>query len=307
MNPTVSINLCCYNSEVYLQETLESIAGQTFRDWELVVVNDGSTDSTEDIVLEFKRKGFPVIYHSQSNQGLGKSRNKALELSKGEFIAFIDHDDLWSMDKLEKQIPLFRNPRVAIVYSNAYILAGTKRRLYVSNKELHRGSCFRQLLKKDFMAMSSVVVRKAAVHLLPYAFDEQFHVVEDHDFLIRLAHEWEADFVDEPLATWRISSQGSTWTRTERFCREHEMMLKKYSELYKGFENKYANEIQSLRSRIAYEQSLVEWGQGNNAAVRKLLLPYLWRDKRWIVPFLFSFFPIGTYWSMLRHFGRYPE
>jgi len=120
MSPTLSINLCCYNSEKYLKETLESIFAQTYKDWELVVINDGSTDSTESIIKEYISQGYPISYCWQENRGLGYSRNEALKHSRGKYIAFIDHDDIWLPQKLEKQIPLFdRNPKTAIVASNA--------------------------------------------------------------------------------------------------------------------------------------------------------------------------------------------
>ena len=107
MKPLVSINLCCFNSERYLRETLESIAGQTFSNWELVAVNDGSTDSTESILHEFRTKGYPVLYYYQENRGIAHSRNKAIELSRGDYIAFIDHDDIWFPDILSNQLAAY--------------------------------------------------------------------------------------------------------------------------------------------------------------------------------------------------------
>ena len=113
--PTVSINLCCYNGEKYLREALDSIINQTYKDWELVIINDGSKDSTESIIYEYIKQGYPIVYHYQENHGLGYSRNEALKRSHGEYVAFIDHDDVWMPEKLEKQIPLFyKNPKMAI-------------------------------------------------------------------------------------------------------------------------------------------------------------------------------------------------
>ena len=119
MNPRVSINLCCYNSERYLRETLDSIVSQTYKDWELIIINDGSSDATESIVSEFIKRGHPIVYHYQANKGLALSRNEALKRSRGEYIAFIDHDDLWMPEKLEKQIlALESNPEIDFFYGN---------------------------------------------------------------------------------------------------------------------------------------------------------------------------------------------
>ncbi|MEO8035126.1 MAG: glycosyltransferase family A protein [Acidobacteriota bacterium] len=95
MPPLVSVNLCCYNSERFLEETLQSIFTQTFADWELVVINDGSEDSTDAIIRRHQESGRRIVYHPQANAGLGASRNKAIELSQGKYIALICGDDAW--------------------------------------------------------------------------------------------------------------------------------------------------------------------------------------------------------------------
>src|SRR5207249_8047170 len=102
--PKVSINLCCYNGEQFLEETLQSIFLQTYKEWELVVVNDGSTDSTERIIKSYTAAGKPIVYHYQENAGLGSARNKALQLSSGRYSALIDHDDTWLSEELENQV-----------------------------------------------------------------------------------------------------------------------------------------------------------------------------------------------------------
>ncbi len=111
MPPKVSINLCCYNGEKYLEETLQSIFLQKYKNWELVVVNDGSTDSTERIIRRHEAAGLPIVYHYQKNAGLGSARNKALQLSSGSYIALIDQDDIWLPEKPEKQVRDFEVER----------------------------------------------------------------------------------------------------------------------------------------------------------------------------------------------------
>src|ERR671930_69372 len=107
----VSINLCCYNGEKYLEETLQSIFHQTYKDWELVVVDDGSIDTTERIIKSHMAAGKLIMYHYQENAGLGSARNKALQLSRGSYIALIDQDDIWLPEKLEKQVRAFELDR----------------------------------------------------------------------------------------------------------------------------------------------------------------------------------------------------
>ena len=98
-----SVMICCYNSEKYLSETIESVINQTYTNWEIVVINDGSSDDTEEIILNYKRKGIPIIYHKQENMGFAAARNKAVELAKSKWIAIIDHDDICLSNRLAIQ------------------------------------------------------------------------------------------------------------------------------------------------------------------------------------------------------------
>ena len=102
----ISIIMCCYNSEDNIIETLNSIKNQTYKKWELVIINDGSTDETELIIKKFiyLNKDLNVRYFYQKNQGLGVSRNNAIKRTKYDWIAIIDHDDIWLSEKLLKQI-----------------------------------------------------------------------------------------------------------------------------------------------------------------------------------------------------------
>jgi glycosyltransferase involved in cell wall biosynthesis len=103
LNTTVSVIIPVFNGELYLRAALESVFGQDHKPYEVIVVDDGSTDTTADIVSEFKG----VIYLRQANQGVATARNKALDIARGEFIAFIDQDDLWTPNKLAVQVQYF--------------------------------------------------------------------------------------------------------------------------------------------------------------------------------------------------------
>lgn len=210
--PTVSINLCCYNSERFLAATLDSIVAQTYRDWELVIINDGSRDATEEIVKRYIAQGWPIHYHSQTNAGLGASRNKALELSKGKFVALIDHDDLWTPDKLERQIPLFANPRVGLVYSGADVIGPDGRilRPYMPQDRMFRGNVLNELFLLDFLACSTAVMRRSVIDEVG-PFRPELAITEEYELWFRIAEKYEFDFVADPLMKWRLHATNATW------------------------------------------------------------------------------------------------
>lgn len=230
MKPLVSINLCCYNSEKYLRETLQSIAGQTYGEWELVVVNDGSTDSTESIILEFRDQGHRVVYHYQENRGIAASRNKAIDLSSGEFIAFIDHDDIWLPDLLARQLGEFDDDTI-LVYGNFItrdMLTGKEYMSFDPRTEFYSGKVSSRLLKKNFIFIETAVARAAAVRSLGEVFDEKLLMTDDLDFLFRLSLSGNFRYTPEVSMIYRMHPENVTMTRRHFYVRDLSYMLQKY-------------------------------------------------------------------------------
>jgi glycosyltransferase involved in cell wall biosynthesis len=106
----VSIITPCYNSARFISETIESVLSQTYQNWEMLIVDDCSTDASYEIVLEYAAKDKRIkAYRMEHNSGAAACRNKAIELSQGEYVAFLDSDDLWLPEKLEKQLQFMQD------------------------------------------------------------------------------------------------------------------------------------------------------------------------------------------------------
>lgn len=291
MPPTVSINLCCYNSEKYLEETLQSIFTQTYKDLELVIINDGSTDSTEIIIREYINRGYPIIYHWQENHGLGYSRNEAIKRSRGKFIAFIDHDDIWLPSKLEKQVPLFNDPEVDLVYSDAiYFNAAGREQRYYRFRPCFVGNCFRKLLSDYNLVLPTVVIRYSALSRQPCWFDERFQLFEEADLFLRLTYKGKLSMVNEPLAKYRVHSASLTWIRGELLEQEMEQTFLRYQEIFPDFTNQFEREINKWRTRQTFHKAKKLWISGDGLAARAILKPYL-KNIRTLLLYLLSFSP----------------
>jgi len=228
--PRVSIDLCCYNSEPFLEETLASVFAQTFTDYELVIVNDGSKDRTDEIVRRHVAAGRPIVYHPQANAGLGAARNKALELSKGELIAILDHDDVWEPRKLELQVPLFDRREVGFAGSDArYIDArGRPLGLYSDANPLQRGKVLRELVLYNFVPCAAAVLRRSAIGAAGGFFKPDFRVSEEYELFLRLAAISEFDYSPEPLVSIRVHAASAGWD----FAREREENRRIYAECF---------------------------------------------------------------------------
>jgi len=226
--PLVSINLCCYNSEEFLEETLQSIFAQSFTDWELVVINDGSRDLTDAIVRRHLAEGRTIVYHPQANAGLGASRNKAIELSRGKYIALIDHDDVWAPEKLAQQVTQMEaDERIGLSYTDADVVdaQGKTLRRYMPRELLAEGAVLPQLFLGDFIACSTVLIRRDAVSRVG-VFDVNLRIAEEYDLFLRLAQHYEFGLIDEPLMQLRVHGGNASWDYV-RTRREVEPLLRR--------------------------------------------------------------------------------
>ncbi len=300
MAVTVSINLCCYNSERYLEETLQSILAQTFKDWELVIVNDGSTDSTETLIGPFIKKGYPIVYYRQENHGLGYSRNEALKRSSGKYIAFIDHDDNWLPKKLETQVLLFDDPGVDLVYSNYYRIDGHgKNRRLGFNRPQPRGYVFRQFLRCYPVSLPTVMVRKSSLERLGSLFDPELNVSEEYDLFMRLLWKGKADYLNTPMVEYRIHKAMASMQKIDRYPIENTYVLQKLQRLIPGFENDYCEELRCFRAKIDYWCASAEMYKGSPVKARRYLFPYRFKSFIFFVMYALTFFPAGL-WRYLQ-------
>jgi glycosyltransferase involved in cell wall biosynthesis len=296
MSPKVSVNLCCYNSEQYLRETIQSVINQTYTDWELIVINDGSIDSTESIVYEYKDMGYPIIYHYQENQGLGSSRNKALSLSRGDYISFIDHDDVWLDSKLEKQVSVLeKNIDVDFTYSNFYSLSNNKKTIF-SKKCLPHGYVFGDFLRYYPVAVVTVMFRKKALDGFNQLFDEKLKLSEDFDLFMRILYRSRAWYMNEPLAVYRVHSNMSSLKFIEKWPDEMEYIIDKLKRMETSVEVKYSKELNYVNAKIGYYRASTEMVKAGHLRADRLkargyLRPFIWTEHRFIALFLMTYFP----------------
>jgi len=203
--PEVSVIIPLFNGERYIAETLRTVFDQTFKDFEVIAVDDGSTDSTRDVVAAFSHK-HPVRYVWQPNQERARARNMGVDRAEGEYIAFLDQDDCWLPAKLERQIAAFESapPQVGVVYARAcYIDQSGNRLPFRYYKKLHSGRITRKLILGNFVRPSSVVVRRECFERLG-GFAEDTVPADDWDLWLRFSSAYEFLLVEEPLVEYRV-------------------------------------------------------------------------------------------------------
>ncbi|HOE17685.1 MAG TPA: glycosyltransferase [Syntrophorhabdaceae bacterium] len=289
--PKLSINLCCYNSEKFLEETLKSIGDQTFGDWELIVINDGSSDLTETIIERFRERGFPVSYFYQENRGLGYSRNRALELSRGDYVAFIDHDDIWLPEKLERQIEVFeRRKDIDFIYTNYYIQKGVRRSVAYKASQPD-GEVFDHFLRRYPVNVLTAAIRKNAVLGFEERFDAKLRLCEEYDLFMRLLYNARAAYIGEPLAVYRIHSDRASTRFIDGWPDEMEDIIGKYKRVLKGFEAKHGESLRYLYGKIGYYRARSAMARQDPRKARNFLKPHIGIDPRFLFLFVITFLP----------------
>lgn len=207
--PLISVIIPAFNSEKTIQETIESVLNQTWKNLEIIVVNDGSQDSTLDIVTSIKDPRLKVF--SYPNAGVADSRNRGISQAGGEFISFLDADDLWTTDKLETQLKaLQENPQAGVAYSWTDYIDENSQFLRGGFHSTANGDVYAELLKSNFLANgSSVLIRAQALNEVG-GFDKSFTPAEDWDMYLRLAARYHFVVIPSPQILYRVTSTSAS-------------------------------------------------------------------------------------------------
>ena len=199
--PLVSIIMNCFNGEKYLKYSIESILSQTYQNWELIFWDNKSTDNSAKILKSFKDKRIKYFY-SKNKTVLYKARNLAIKKTKGEFIAFLDVDDMWSNNKLSTQIPKFKDKKIGIVYSNFYKYYNNTKKELGYKKLLPSGKITSSIIKNYHVAFLTIVIRKKFIKKKP--FDFKYDLISDYDYILNFSLTHNFKSVNKPLAFYRI-------------------------------------------------------------------------------------------------------
>ncbi len=231
--PNVSVVIPIYNGERYLREALDSVFTQTYRDFDVICVDDGSTDDSSDIV---KTYGDRISLVRQANAGGCAARNAGVMRSTAEFIAFLDQDDVWYQRKLEQQVAaLNANPNAVIALCNSDRMNAEGRLTQVGATVAERPGLQTEMLGRligeDQLLSSAIMVRRNTF-VLAGMFDPQLHGFEDFDLAARLRQYGRFVFIEESGMCYRLNEGGLSRSGGIRIIKSRERFLLKMQDLY---------------------------------------------------------------------------
>ena len=255
MYKKVSIIMNCYNGEEYLDDSLKSIISQSYQNWELIFWDNLSKDKSKKIFERYKDERFKY-FQALKHTVLYKARNLAIEKASGDILAFLDTDDVWLADKLEKQVSLFKDPKVGLVYGNCWLLNERnilKKKKIFSKKKLPTGTITKALLKDYKVGLLTIMIRKNSIEDIKNVFKVNYDLLADFDFVIRFSFKFKFDCIQEPIAIYRQHNNqlqrklfDKQVDQLENWVLDNEDVLKPYSE----------DKLKNIKNRIQYMKIL---------------------------------------------------
>lgn len=252
--PRVSIIIPTLNDGEYISDALRSVFAQTYRDFETVVVDGGSDDGTWEILEENRSR---LEFFRQKGKGVSQAKNEAIGKARGEYIAFLDGDDLWYPDKLRIQIEFlddhpefgFSSSDVDFFNEGGIIIKGAISR----EKEPHSGYVFDDMFKNNFISSATIILRRGCFEKAGF-FDEEIFYAEDTDMWLRVAKDFQLGYIPTSLAKYRVHPGA----RTQEFIKHYGSLAGIYRKLNALYPD-YFEERKALL-KTAYFNLYRRWG-----------------------------------------------
>ena len=226
--PAVSIIIPTYNRSSVLSRAIDSVLAQTFGDWELIIVDDGSTDDTRNLVAGYQARHAAIRYVHQENRKQAAARNHGIREARGRNLAFLDSDDEWFPDKLSRQMAVLEaDPALGMVYGNQMIAGDGALHWRYSPGHLPSGHIFHRLLRRDFYcSLQTVLMRRSVIEQVGLLDESLRDALEDWEFTLRITHRFPVAAIDEPVCLRRVNTSYSRNYSLIRI-RNHKAILKK--------------------------------------------------------------------------------
>ena len=223
--PLVSVIMNCHNGQNFLSDAIQSVINQTYKNWELIFWDNFSTDESTKILNQFKDKRIKY-FKSKKFTSLYEARNLAIQNVKGEFISFLDTDDMWHKDRLEKHMNFFsKNKDYEIVYSNYYIYDESKKKKFIKfKKALPSGIIFKELLRNYTIGIVTICLRRSIFK--ESSFNDNFDIIGDFDLFVKLSENKKIKYMHDMLAVYRLHKSNLSKKKVDQYANELQTWVK---------------------------------------------------------------------------------
>ena len=271
--PLVSVIINCYNGEKYLREAIDSVIAQTYTNWEIIFWDNQSTDGTRGIVESYNNPKIHYIYAPQHTP-LGEARNLAVEKANGEYINFLDADDIWRQNKLEEQIKLIEPGKCEVVYTHFTLKyeggvdSDSSMKRYYENTYKYRPnpnkSIYQNLLYRNWIIFSSVLFNKS-LFVSVGGVNPEFKQNEDYEILIKCSLKTDIRGIDDDLVVYRVHSCNNSSINNDLYLKETSIILEQLPP---------SRDIDDAKSMNAVRYAIYYWRSGQKSRAFKILTSF---------------------------------
>jgi glycosyltransferase involved in cell wall biosynthesis len=277
----VSVIINCRNSERFLRQCIDSVINQTYKNLQIIIVDNQSTDNTKEIIDSYQDNRIKY-FNTLLSLSLGAARNVALEKTNGEFIAFIDSDDIWEKKKIESTIERFTN-NIGLVYSDVKYFNQQKHFQLYSHRNIYTGKCFNDLICDYNLCMSSCIISNKIIKKYNIKFDKNLKVCEDLDFFLKIAFVSELDYVDEVHTNYRIHNSNLSAQNLGLFYEEYIITINNLinffnlnkNQFIKPLDYNYINKSKFLWKKRKRKEAFIELGNVKSLVFQRLFYKFL--------------------------------
>lgn len=284
IQPLVTIITPTYNREGFIGQSINSVLSQTYPNFELLIIDDGSTDRTQEVVAPYLADG-RVRFFSQENQGQSVARDRGLYEAKGGFVCFLDSDNAWFPDKLEKSLQVFEeNPSVDIVYGDYMVIDAEGRELGVNRMKRYSGRITPMLIHDNFVSMNTTMTRRRCFEEMG-GFESNDRLAEDYGLWLRFSTQYTFHYLPAVLGFYRVMEDQISTDKESRF-KANEQLILEFLKSYPGALS-YSERRHGL-SRFYVRKGRYELSSGRPGLASKELARALWLNPLWSGPWRFA-------------------
>ena len=262
----ISVIIPTYNRAATILESVNSVLTQTYSDIELIIIDDGSTDNTEEIIKSIPDKR--IVYLKQTQQGACIARNHGIDVAKGQYIAFNDSDDIWVSDKLEKQLECLKSSHADVVYCGMERHVGNKVHYFPADQKKGEKLTLEKLLSRNKVSTQTILMKREITDAI--RFDSTYMRFQDWDFVLRILERgYKVEYLHEPLVVARVQNDSITmkvppeksylyfmerhWDKYEKYPRQIGSV---YELIASSTKSDYQKKIYYLYNSLKYRFSL---------------------------------------------------
>jgi teichuronic acid biosynthesis glycosyltransferase TuaG len=294
--PLISIIIPVFNAQKYIEETILSVIGQTYSNWELIVVDDCSTDHSVNIIQDIILLDIRIrlIKSEVGSGGPARPRNIGIESSTGKYIAFLDNDDAWLPDKLEKQVSLMQSKGYAMCYGSVSVVNENGKEIRKNIVKNKSGNVFAVLLRHYEISMPTVIVEKDFLINNKLSFNTNMSYCPDHNLFMTIASKVDVGVITDVVAKYRVVSNSLSKKTIDLAPQEYRLTLDEISKDSPTLRKQLSNDFDCAYDKAKYYEIVADIYNNHNKQARYKLKTIVTSKIEYFLLYLLLFMPISN-------------